>query len=1029
MKLKKLTIIGFKSFADKVTLDFDCEIVGIVGPNGCGKSNIVDAVRWVMGEQSAKSLRGDKMFDILFAGSSTRKPQNYAEVSVTLTDIGDELPIAYDELTITRRLHRNGDSEYLINREPARLRDIQGLFLGSGIGKNAFSIFEQGKLDQVINLNPVERRAIFDEAAGTSRFLQRKKETMRKLATISENYNRVHDVHAEVEKQAKQLKKQANQAKNYQENKTRLEELERNVLLFRYRTFSEKNRELEVQIGSLDSEIENSFAAMRSLEEGLDNVKKALQEEEVLTKEKQKQLTQAETAVHVQEAEMRQKKHRLFELKKREEVVKKELQELAADRKYLCEETTQKEKSLLILSEKKDELSEEVAKKKESYTEVETALNRLREGLKEAKESHLTLFHEEGRLRTALQEKKLKFETRFLSICEKEKEKESAIETLEKQIVGQERKVKTLAVESDALKQECEQIEKTVQNISKQISDIASRKKRVAQTDLEGFSKEESVLLKEGKNTKSPLYKKVEPLVVKTLLVKNEAALDLLLDYTMKKRITDFSVIVQESRGENLTTFEKKRNQTVEAFRKKEMDLVQANFALQRSLSDLEEIQKSLVLLKEEKQKLQGEKKTFAKLEKELQNKQRAASSFQANLKKQENIVEKQEKKWSEAAQEWQKWQSEFQQIFAEWRGAEQELKFCLAKEQQKIAQEKRLHQELSEHKSTVENTLQEISRQEKEIEANTLALQTLQKSASEWDKKNHEKKKERDQIEKELTECRKETTELEKQRHKIDILLAEDAAQRKTIEQELVEKHSLAPDTLESIEFSLENGMEEAEKEIRLLRSSLDNSGAVNMMAIEEFQEKQERFEYLDKQLKDLEEAKQDLEKIITKLDSECRKIFKTTFKQIRENFQKNFQILFNGGEADLTFTESTDILEAGIEIVAKPPGKQMRAISLLSGGEKCLTALALLFSIFEVKPAPFCILDEVDAPLDDSNIVRFTNVLKQFIDRTQFIIVTHNKKTMAIADVLFGVSMEEKGVSKLISLVFEKRGASALV
>src|SRR5262249_22947512 len=328
--------------ADRVVLDFDCEIIGIVGPNGCGKSNIVDAVRWVMGEQSAKSLRGGAMHDVLFAGTDNRKPLNYAEVSLSFTDVGDELPIAYEEITITRRLHRNGESEYLINKDLVRLKDIQSLFLGTGIGKNAFSIFEQGKLDQVIHLNPMERRAIFDEAAGTSRFLQRKKESVRKLAVVAENYVRVHDVHAEIEKQTKQLKKQASQAKSYQENKECLRELEKKVLIFKWKGIAEKNRELGEKFRSIEGSLKESQDKHTQLEDHLAQTKSECMAEELLAKQLQKDLSQSETKMRVQEAEITQQRHRLLEIKKQEENVKNHLQLLGKEREEHLQEIQRK---------------------------------------------------------------------------------------------------------------------------------------------------------------------------------------------------------------------------------------------------------------------------------------------------------------------------------------------------------------------------------------------------------------------------------------------------------------------------------------------------------------------------------------------------------------------------------------------------------------------------------------------------------------------------------------------------------------
>ena len=387
MRLKKLTISGFKSFADRVVLDFDCEIIGIVGPNGCGKSNIVDAFRWVLGEQSAKSLRGDKMHDVLFAGTDARKPLNYAEVSLTFTDIGDALPTPYEELTVARRLYRSGESEYFINKETARLRDIQGLFLGSGIGKNAFSIFEQGKLDQIIHLAPLERRAIFDEAAGTSRFLLRKKESVRKLSEVSDNFTRVRDVHAEIEKQTKQLKKQATQAKSYQDNAQRLEFLEKNVLISRWKKIAEKQSGLNEQLQSLSVTLEEKLREIADLERALGQEKQSSAAGELAAKQHLKELNLCETKVRVHEAEIGQKRQRILEIKKREESVKSQHQQLMREQELRSKEIGAKEAQLQALN----------------------CPEGLKEIIQKGREEYLKKVQEEGRLNSEIQKKNLYF--------------------------------------------------------------------------------------------------------------------------------------------------------------------------------------------------------------------------------------------------------------------------------------------------------------------------------------------------------------------------------------------------------------------------------------------------------------------------------------------------------------------------------------------------------------------------------------------------------------------------------------------
>ncbi|MFC2049349.1 AAA family ATPase [Chlamydiota bacterium] len=1151
MRLKKLTIIGFKSFADRVVLDFDCEIIGIVGPNGCGKSNIVDAFRWVMGEQSAKSLRGDKMHDVLFSGTDKRKPLNYAEVSVWLTDINGQLPLPYDEITITRRLHRSGESEYFINKEPARLRDIQSLFLGSGIGKNAFSIFEQGKLDQIIHLSPLERRGIFDEAAGTSRFLQRKKETTRKLAAVTENYARVHDIHGEIEKQTRQLKKQAHQAKNFQENKQLLEQLEKDVLVFRLQNLVQQSEGLEERLKGLISVIQAGEKEIEQLEASLDKTKGRVLEEELLVKQAQKELSQCETKTGVLAVEIDQNKQRLLETKKREESVKLHLLELEKERTSHLQESAQKSLKLQSEAKTKEKLQHELDQKKEAYRVVDQEMDALREGVKKIQGEHLKRMQEEARLNAKLQEKTFRYEAhlaRLQILNALEKTHEGTVKALNQQITLQRGKVEALTSQIDACKEALSQAEQELYSLRKElagaqqeeqafirkITEAESHQKALKrlQEEMEGFSVAAKTLLKEAKNEKSPLAGKVEPLFeylipqkgfeellasamrpyAETLVVEAEEDLHLLLDFAKKKKIADFSVAIKSrftakkekakkgvlaehvinnpvayhftqnytltdeghfydaldiffhagaakklsnpfqrqaelkalaetiatlnsqweshrvklhTLSEQMKNAEKRRTDSGETHRKKEMDLIQENFRLQQLLADFEKLKREIASVSKEKEdlhKIEEEEGEITRLKEMSLALKNDLSRLEASLQSQESLVEASQAGLKASAQLVQQAEAHFHNVRGEWQKLQQESQILEAKQQQNAAHEKKLNQEIEQMGGLLSSLLQAINSHEREVETSRRSLKGLQERVERGENTLAEVKKAVESAEKGLVQKRRGASLLDKERHELEIALAQESSERRGVAAELLERHGIASEQLKTLTVQLEMGLEGAMREIHRLRSSLESTGAVNLAAIAEFQETQERFDYLDKQLKDLEESKKDLEGIITTLDAESRKIFKQTFQKIRENFQKNFAILFTGGSADLTFTESSDILEAGIEIIAKPPGKQMRSISLLSGGEKCLTALALLFSVFEVRPAPFCILDEVDAPLDESNVERFMAVLKQFIDKTQFIIVTHNKKTMSIADLLIGVSMEEKGVSKLISLAFEQ-------
>jgi chromosome segregation protein len=1115
MRLKKLTILGFKSFADKVSLDFDCEIVGIVGPNGCGKSNIVDAFRWVLGEQSAKSLRGDKMHDVLFAGADSRKPLNMAEVSVTLSDINGELPIEYDEVTITRRLYRDGESEYLVNRQPVRLKDVQNLFLGSGIGKNTFSVFEQGKLDQVINLTPMDRRAIFDEAAGIGRFLQRKKETVRKLSQVTENYNRVHDIHQEVEKQTKQLKKQAAHAKSFQENKERLEGLEKALLVTRWRSLFEKNSGLEKSLHAISEEIREEHHRLAATLQTVEQTKEELKEQEERAKVKQMQLHKAETESRVQEAELRQQIKRLEEMEKRQAALKTERKTAEDKLSGLAERIKEKKAELDAFSAQKTALGEVLEKTRAAYEICEKRMSALRRELKEARETHLKSLQEETQLERLMQERKLAMQSaqqRLEALKTRIEEKKEEIIALKNECAEKKKEVKNLlkAIEGlESFEDELQKFKKKIaenetalKDVNKKITELRAREQALTHLKeaCEGFSSGAKILLKTFKGKVKGLFEVVKPAeesmpafqkYAQTLVVDSQKDLEHILEYARKHKLSDFSLTVFKDeaflklKGESITeegfyidqkgvlfsynlarkegnpflreaeldalaqllskenqnkeklemaleslmgerkSCEEKQREVLEKRRKLEMKHVQENFALQRGLSDIEKCEKELVTLETEFHKLhtsKAEHEALAALSKELSARQKKCSDLLKAFKKHEEAVEANEGELQNALKIWQEAQSAYQAALGAWQRCEQEAALLSANEKQSAAQIAKTARELEELQRVRNELDLNLKKRTEEAKSRSDYLVELEKISLKENDAVESGRSKRDELEKIVAEKRASLGALEKKRHHLEIALAEDTAKRKAIEQELSERHHLPLDTLPRCGIVLEGEVEEAEKEARNLRVSLDRAGSVNMTAIEEYENQAKRFQVLDRQLVDLEEAKKDLEKIIGKLETECRKTFKETFEQIRENFRKNFAILFSGGEASLTFTESADVLEAGVEIVAKPPGKQMRSISLLSGGEKCLTALALLFSIFEVRPAPFCILDEVDAPLDDSNIDRFTAVLKQYIEKTQFIVVTHNKKTMAIADMLLGVSMEEKGISKLISLSFEK-------
>lgn len=1002
MRLKKLKIVGFKSFADKVAIDFDRDIIGVVGPNGCGKSNIVDAFRWVLGEQSAKSMRAGGMQDVLFAGTTKRAPLNFAEVAITLSDVGETLNTPYEEVTITRRLYRDGDSEYLLNREPVRLRDIHHLLLGSGIGKNAFSIFEQGRIDRVIHLAPTARRSIFDEAAGIGLFLEKKKETVKKLSAATENFNRIRDIHSEVAKQAATLKRQATLAQTFKENQARLEQLEKAVLATKMRLVTQQSSDRDKELLALQEEQRLILGEIETLALEFSKQKELLAVEEKDAATKRERLYQAEKSFEVQSVEIRRAKERLGELEL-------QLRSLHDEKRHF--------KSHQVI-EKDEKLEEELAaleKQLVALTEEKEELERLQ---LEAAKAH---------------------EARFLE--EEIEKKSAALLELKSEIASKEEKGQQLKLEAAVLKEkwqsiasEMKQKKKEIDLLHRQIAEFNVRMRMGSHKLLQAFPHLKPLLdsIKPKKGCEALLHTYSDTLLV------NPNQLDEILAYakkegienfsllpTLEKKLSDHFVVPIKERAEKLSVtpdglymdyfgvlfqtpqesrvkIKQKREEAEEAlkkleatlidpssfeekWRKKEMVLVQENFYLQECLT-----------------RLRNEEKALEKLQKKL------------SLLGKTAVVQTQEERLTQLKEELPKVRESVQSKRTMWHHSERERAAANAKRQAQEERAVKVEHEIAEcekHRILCEKMIQTRSGSIEGLEAELSLLRTQSE-------KQHETleslRKKQATLEEKLGKKRGRSHTLSEKIHKLEVASAAQNTAREELEKAL---EGVSWNEIESVDLP------EAEREIRTLRVTIEKSSQVNLLAIDEYAESEKRATHLKEQYEDIEKAKKELEKIILKLDQESRKIFKETFEKVRANFQKNFAILFRGGEADLRFTDSSDVLEAGIDIMARPPGKKLRSISLLSGGEKCLTALALLFAIFEVRRAPFCILDEVDAPLDESNIDRFCEMLRQFTDQTQFIIVTHNKKTMAIADILIGVSMEEKGVSKLLSLQFAER------
>lgn len=1173
--------MGFKSFADKTKLEFHEGITAVVGPNGCGKSNIADAFRWVLGEQSSKSLRGGKMPDVIFAGTSHRKPLNFAEATITLENIGGKLPVGFEEVAVTRRVHRSGESEYFINRHPVRLKDIQSMFLDSGMGKDAYSIFEQGKIDQVINFSPLERRFIFEEAAGILRFLHRKKEALRKLEQVDLNVSRVKDIHHEVEKQIIVLEQQAEKARLYKENKAELDNLEKGVLFAKWEKNQKhlleavnKGKNINAQIAETQGQLEIYLGEIKESKHALSNAEKALQE-------RNQEVYQARSAKEIKFKEQQSRQERLkeitgkekrlqnelnviFEKRKQREAeryliqkIQKELEERLAyaenNLKEQREKTSTLDKELNILRRQQQSKQQEIVKCLQSENHSESELKQISLRIENGQERQEQL---SNRI-----EKLIKVEGELISHLE---EKKKLLDHSLREIDGQkdvflslEKKIHELIDEINGAQGQLDAI----------LSDMAEAKARhkVLQrlrADMEGFSLGSKRLLQESMDAESPFFNKIKGLYEyivpkkgeegtiaialkaysQTLVIETENDFLEAISFAKQNDLKDFSLVcletllkaakteassytsaklssiiknvvenalaehflktvhvaksfedafkvIQKNReieiltkdgmfidrrsvvffaaqGENniflreaeikaiesksselenekqrldavLKAIQQKkgalqseRTELDKTIRRSEMKHLELNFSFQKMKEDVEKNRSEQNQLKAEIQQIVKTLEGYSAALEEMQQKYSCAKSQTIEAKRQGETYHEEMEKFSSKLKlevtQLQKIEAENQQVVNDHRKQLHALHVLEVKDIESEQQEKHLKEEIKIGHDQSCSLKQSGSKAEEDLHVIEKTLSEFMEACKTLEQNVSVRKNGIEHLETKINDKRSIQKKHEAGRNQTDIQIAQLESQRLSLENELSQRHSLTIDEVQNNYPALEQSVDHAEKQIKVLRQQIENAGDINMASIEECGKHKERYEFLNLQMDDLNLSKQELIAIIAELDEESRKIFKSTFEQIRLNFKKNFNILFNGGEADLQFTDSSDVLEAGIDITAQPPGKQMRSISLLSGGEKCLTAMALLFAVFEVKPSPFCILDEIDAPLDDANVERFVNIIKEFVDRCQFIIITHNKRTMAIADVLFGVSMEEKGVSKLLSMDFSSSNKS---
>ena len=1186
MRLEKVILNGFKSFADKTEFAFDSPITAIVGPNGCGKSNVVDAVKWVLGEQSVKSLRSGQMADVIFGGSTSRKPLGAAEVSLVLSNSNGvgarQLPIEADEVQVTRKIYKSGESEYRINNKVCRLKDIRELFMDTGVSAKAYSILEQGQVDYLVSASKTDRRFIFEEAAGISKYKAHKKEALRKLERTEQNLLRLADILGEVGKRLRSVKLQAGKARSYLQYTQRLKELQVNYSLVEYAKHQtqiidkqEALGQITEQYEALSTEVDREDALLSSLgaeiietEHKLSSTGNSL----VSVQSKIEQKLQRIDFLRARVTELEQRKQSASEkIEKLREQMKvfeenaaryktesascdKMLEEKTRDIKQVeaaiqkvnaecasLEAQLEDEKSGIIdIVRRTAQLHNEVqsisvyrnnlsSQKDRLAGRAQTARAELEELLTEKAQHNARLDDIEkvlGELKDSLESKRKSTEELEKSLAEdnkrlaRSKETASALNSelailtdMEKRCEGLKPGVKSILQNRSIENNRFDYVEGMLADIIEADVEYANAVEAVleGQTDTLVASNTERLLADreqiqalDGRVNFVCLDKTV-PFVDSSDFSKYEFVRGRLVEFVKfdgkfaplawkllgKTLVVDSlenaaGLIASETDGYKCVTLKGEFASTDGVIKLgplgKATGLISRKSRLRQLQDIIANITSEIEEIDSQIEKNSQTKTHLDKLCKELRTAVYEANTEQMQVRSKLSVIEQNVKRLKDeepliaseidllAEQIAQSVQKEYdsKQKLHELEVVNNQRTEHIEQLQTRGAEQKQQQQALSEKLTDSKIALGQITEQSKALKQAILSL----------DSQVHENRTAANTAEKETASCAEQLTDtqrdilnceasvselfvnkeknqqssrilqqeiqrLSEQRQQTEELIRAKRSEKSQIEQqtnelkiELSQLEVRQQDLVERVRDELQIELAEAYKdytdqqvnwegireEIAELRGKIERLGNVNVDAIEEQEALESRHEFLSTQVEDLNSSRAQLQQLINRLNKKSREKFQETFEEIRGHFQEIFRKLFGGGKADILLEDSEDILDAGIEVIARPPGKETRSISLLSGGEKSMTALALLFAVFKTKPSPFCFLDEVDAALDEANNERFNMLLREFQTDSQFIVITHAKRTMSIADVLFGITMQVRGVSKKISVRFDE-------
>jgi len=1185
VRLEKLKVYGFKSFADKTEFRFEPGLTAFVGPNGCGKSNVVDAVRWALGEQRAKALRGSEMADVIFKGNAQgRRSLGYAEVTLTLSNHDRALAVEYDEVAITRRLYRSGESEYLMNGQPCRLRDIRELLMDTGIGMDAYSVVEQGKIDLILQSNPKERRAIFEEAAGISKYNAKRRAAAAKLERVEQNLLRLGDTIEEVKKRLRSIRRQAAAARRYKEYAESLSRLRLAQALHRCHALTGQRRETEAGIAAAEERGQGLAATIARLEaertaretEAIENDQRLARVEgqhaelqaqaethEEAIRLNRERVRDADAAAERANEELRQLESRVDHARRALESAHGRAGDLRGELEELATQIAQAREAL----QRSNGQCVELARRSETLrTEVLDSLRR-----RSAHQNELAALQSECRAldahRQRLARRSAEVARQLGELGREREETEQRVATLEGEIETTRARFAARAEERGELRAQIEDLNEKIAEASNTLSAKKSRRDLLEDLEarFEGVELGTQTLLERqatgqclhgmvadllqvepqyalaieaalggsvqhlvadtldsaaeavahlkavdgGRTTLLPLDRlsadgrngsenlehpgvigraldlvryddrvrpAVEHLLGDTLIVHDlQAAIDIaradgatcrlatlggdVLNprgtisggsphertgiFSRKNELRTLGDEIEEL-GTRLVQLREQRDHFINESAVLDSELEEARQGLNHLNLDFATAREQVSRLGERVRTLEEEQvvgqSESAELEVELQERRARATALideiqgvdheEEDLKGRLAAIEQERQATDEERAALERRASDLAVARAERTSELEHLRGTLDRLQREIGDadgaKQQAHAELEALAERRRQAEGEIAAREAEIRELVRRKDALQQSRLDAENRRAELLEHIGRLRAEGQQAAASRHELDQEAQQLRLRLGEQNLRLENLAQKVRDEHRHDLAELYQDYEEPEVDWDELQGEMDTLKRKLDSMGTVNLLAIEEQAELEQRTEFLSAQEQDLLKAKHSLQEVIRKVNRQSRQLFEQTFSAVRENFQEMFRKLFGGGKADVVLEPDVDVLEAGVEIIARPPGKELTKISLLSGGEKALTAAALLLAIFKSRPSPFCILDEVDAALDESNIGRFVAILRDFIKQSQFIIITHSKQTMAEADVLYGITMREAGVSTHVAVSLDDATAS---